>query len=39
MTTGDYPYEVATGDINADGKLDFVTADAGANAVSVYLAR
>ncbi len=39
MTTGDYPYEVATGDINGDGKLDFVTADAGANAVSVYLAR
>ncbi len=39
MTTGAYPYEVATGDLNRDGKLDFVTADAGADSVSVYLAR
>jgi hypothetical protein len=39
MTTGDYPYEVATGHLNDDGKLDFVTADAGSDSVSVYLAR
>jgi hypothetical protein len=39
MSTGDYPNEVASGDLNRDGKLDFVTADAGSNIVSVYLAR
>lgn len=38
LPTGDYPYEVATGLLNADGKLDLVTADAGSDSVSVHLA-
>lgn len=39
LTTGDYPYEVATGLLDADEKLDLVTADAGSDSVSVHLAR
>src|SRR5262249_25615492 len=31
------PYAVATADVNADGKLDLVTANYGANSVSVFL--
>ncbi|MBK9001379.1 MAG: VCBS repeat-containing protein [Myxococcales bacterium] len=38
LPTGDYPYEVATGLLNADGQLDLVTADAGSDSVSVHLA-
>jgi hypothetical protein len=39
LTTGDYPHDVATGDLNGDGKLDLVTADSGSDRLSVHLAR
>ena len=34
---GNNPYDVATADLNADGKLDLVTANIGSNTVSIYL--
>ncbi len=37
-STGDGPASVAIGDLNADGRPDLVTADAGSNVVSVLLA-
>lgn len=39
LPTGDFPYQVATGDLNDDGKLDLVTVDSGSDRVSVFLAR
>ena len=35
--TGTYPRSVALGDVNGDTKLDMVTANSGANNVSVLL--
>lgn len=37
--TGDYPHDVATGDIDGDGKRDFASANAGTNDVTIQLAR
>jgi FG-GAP-like repeat len=37
--TGAYPFSVAIGDVNADGRGDLVTANADANTVSVLLNR
>jgi FG-GAP-like repeat len=39
LATGDYPYDVATGDLDTNSKLDVVTADSGSDGASVYLAR
>ena len=35
--TGSYPYSVAVGDFNSDGRRDLVTADEGSNTASVLL--
>ncbi|WP_324680612.1 FG-GAP-like repeat-containing protein [Hymenobacter sp. GOD-10R] len=37
FNTGESPYSVALGDVNADGRLDIVTASRGDNSVSVLL--
>ena len=37
VRTGSQPVSLATGDLNGDGKPDLVTADGGANAVSVLV--
>jgi hypothetical protein len=39
LATGDFPYQVATGHLNDDEKLDLVTVDSGSDRLSVYLAR
>jgi hypothetical protein len=39
LATGDYPYDVATGDLDGNASLDVVTADSGSDSASVYLAR
>jgi uncharacterized delta-60 repeat protein len=36
FSTGNYPYWVALGDVNGDGKPDVVVADASGNTVSVF---
>jgi hypothetical protein len=37
--TGNTPWEVATGDFNRDGNLDFITADRGSNTVTIRRGR
>ena len=37
FTTGSNPYQVAVRDLNGDGLPDYVVAEGGANAVSLYL--
>ncbi len=37
MATGTYPYFLATGDVNADGKPDVATSNRDANSISAFI--